>query len=392
MSFELNGQQKLAVKGGKEWFLKGTKPTFEISGPAGSGKTSIVYAITEELGLDDDAVLFMAFVGKATMELSMKGNNAKTIHSTIYDLIEVPVLDADGVMIMKNGRPKLKPQFVKKPSLPENIKLLVLDEGGMVNKELGRDILSYGIPLLVLGDLDQLPPVFGESLFLFRPDVILTEIMRQAKGDPIIHLSQMAKKGIHIPIGKYGERCYVIDKSQISDEMLTGADTIICGRNKTRDQLNKHIRYNILNRTQDNPMYGDKIICRQNNWNLSLGNGIFLINGMVGTIEDINLQSYNKNSIKIDFRPDFVTEGDDIFKNIEIDFKYLFMNHEEKKQAPRSYYNRFEFGWAITTHLSQGSQYPKVLLFNERMGDQRYYNRWLYTAITRAKTHLVIGV
>lgn len=390
MGFVLNEQQEEATKLARKWWISRDKQVFEISGPAGSGKTTIVHHLMESINLSNDEVLFMAFVGKATMELSRKGNNAQTIHSTIYDLEELPVFDDEGKMIMVNGRPKTRPYFVKKPSIPPNIKLLVIDEGGMVNKEIALDILSFNIPVLVLGDLDQLPPVIGDSFFLKNPDVILTQIMRQAEGDPIIHLSQMAKKGIYIPTGKYGDRCYVVMKENITDEIMTSADIIICGKNSTRDNLNYHIRHNILKRKNDHPYIGDKIICRQNNWKLSIENDLFLINGMNGYIEAIYLDSYNGKTINIDFRPEFLKNS--MFRNITIDYKYLFMDFNQKKSQGRSFYNRFEFGWAITAHLSQGSQYDKVLIMNERMGTHDYYRKWLYTAITRAKTHLILAL
>ena len=389
-SIELNDQQEEAVRLGCSWWLRRHKQVFEISGPAGSGKTTLVYSLMERMNIKRENVLFVAFVGKAAMELSRKGNNAQTIHSTIYDLVEVPVLDDDGELIIKNGRVKRRPMFQKKPEVPSNIELFVIDEGGMVNKEIALDILSYGIPVLVLGDLDQLPPVIGDAFFLRNPDVILTKVMRQAEGDPIIHLSQMAKKGIYIPTGKYGDRCYVVMKDQITDDIMKSADIIICGKNKTRENINRHVRYNILGRTQDHPYIGDKIICRQNNWKLKIENDLFLINGMNGYIENIYLDTYNGKHINIDFRPEFLEN--ECFRNIQIDYKYLFMDFEERKNQGRGYVNRFEFGYAITAHLSQGSQYDKVLLFNERMGDERFYRKWLYTAITRAKTHLILSL
>lgn len=386
---ELNNEQIIAVREASKWWKSRTKQVFEISGPAGSGKTTLVYILMENMNINPENVLFMAFVGKAAMELKRKGNNAKTIHSTIYDLEEVPLLDETGCLQFNaNGKVKKQPTFVKKPILDDNIELIVIDEGGMVNKDIALDLLSYNIPTLVLGDLDQLPPVIGQPFFLVNPDVILTKPMRQAENSPIIMLSQMAKNGVPIPLGDYGDGCRVIDCSQVTDELLMSADIILCGKNKTREDINNHIRYNILKRSNQYPCVGDKIICRQNNWKLSILDDLFLINGMNGYIEDIYLDTYNGKKINIDFRPEFLDF--DYFKNIPIDFNFLFMNQEEKKFAGRGYVNRFEFGWAITTHLAQGSQYDNVVLFVEKMGSRSYFNKWLYTAITRAKKKITI--
>lgn len=390
MSFELNPQQNAAKKGVVKWWNSHTKQVYEISGPAGSGKTSIVYEIMRETGLNNEEVLFMAYVGKATMALALKGNFAKTIHSTIYDIVHVPRLDDDGVPITKNGRPVTMMTFAKKSSLPSNIKLLVIDEGSMLDKRIAMDVLSFGLPVLVLGDLNQLPPVFGDPYFLREPDTVLTQVMRQSEDNPIIWLSQRALKGQKIEYGKYGDMCYVIPKEQIDDNLLKNSDTIICGRNETRQNINDYYRQTIMGVKSKTPVYGDKIVCRQNNWKLSIDDNIFLINGLIGYIEDIYLDTYNGKSICIDFRPEFMPEK--CFRKIPIDFEYLFQPVTEKSTNRFNFSNKFQFARAITCHLSQGSQYSKVLVYKERLGSWAYQRKWDYTAITRAVDGLVIAI
>lgn len=388
MDFELNEQQKEALDKSLYWWNKKYKQVFEISGPAGSGKTTIVDFLIKNIGLQQDEVLFMAYVGKATMALTLRGNNAKTIHSTIYNLVEVPIIDENGNYHKKNGRIIMKPIFEKKESLPEHIKLLVIDEGSMINRNIAEDILSFGIPILILGDLNQLPPVFGEPYFLINPDVILTKIMRQAENDPIIMLSQMALRNEFIPIGKYGSRCFVIEKENITDNMLIKSDIVICGKNKTRDNINKYVRHTIKKIDKAYPTIGEKIICRQNNWNLSINDNCFLINGLIGYIEDVYIDTYNGKSICIDFRPEFLDNN--CFEKIPIDYNFLFSSIN-KKTNKKNYLNKFEFAYAITAHLAQGSQYEKVFVYDEKIGDKEYYRKWLYTAITRASKYLILA-
>ena len=70
----------------------------------------------------------------------------------------------------------------------------MIDECSMVDEELGRDLLSFGKPILVLGDPAQLPPVKGGGFFTeTAPDVMLTEIHRQAEGSAIIRASRAAR-------------------------------------------------------------------------------------------------------------------------------------------------------------------------------------------------------
>lgn len=388
MAFELNPQQLTAVKRSMEWWNKQEKQTFQVSGPAGSGKTTIVYELIKSIGLEHEEVLFMAFVGKATMALSLKGNNAKTIHSTIYKNEEVPILNEDGDPVEMNGRVMTRPSFVKRENLPEKIKLLVIDEGGMIDKKIGEDILSFGLPVLVLGDLDQLPPVFGDSYFLKNPDVVLTQVMRQAEDNPIIYLSQLARKGKAIPFGDYGSS-RVIAWDDIQDDYLTQSDIIICGKNETRQNINDYYRHTILKKRQGVPSIGDKVICRQNNWQKEINGGIHLINGMIGYIDDIHLQTFNKKSIEIDFRPEFLE--DQAFTNIKMDYELLFKPTNSPDVNKRSYFNKFQFGYAITTHLSQGSQYPDVFYYKEPSGGHVYQRKLNYTAITRAEKVITIA-
>ena len=242
MGIILNEQQDECVKKAVDWYKKvSSKQTFEISGPAGSGKTTIVRTIIQELGLKIEDVLFVAYVGKAALQLTRSGVNGRTIHSTFYNIDFVPVKDEDGNVVIKNGRVVSRPEFVKKDKIPDNIKLIVIDEAPMVNETFGVDIESFGIPIICLGDLQQLPPVIGGSKYLIRPDYVITKVMRQAEGNPIIYLSQLASRGEPIPYGKYGDKCYVIPKDKINDSMLLGADMILTPTNTTRFRYNKYI-------------------------------------------------------------------------------------------------------------------------------------------------------
>jgi len=390
MDFILNPQQDTARKLAGKWWKSQMKQVFEISGPAGSGKTSIVYELIKDIGLKPSEVLFMAYVGKAAMQLALKGNFAKTIHSTIYDLVHVPKLDDEGNILTKNGRAITRFSFMKKPNLPSNIKLLVIDEGSMVDFNIAKDVLSFGLPVLVLGDLNQLPPVFGNPYFLQKPDVILTQIMRQSENNPIIWLSQQALKGKKLEIGKYGDSCFIIDKEDINDDLMKSSDIIICGKNETRQNINTYYRQNILGVKSKTPIYGDKIVCRQNNWKMAIDDNLYLINGLIGYIDDIYLDTYNGKSVSIDFRPEFLQ--DKAFRKISMDFEYLFQPVTDNSMNRFNFSNKFQFAYAISVHLSQGSQYPNVLYYRERMGSRDYQQRLDYTAITRAVHGISIAV
>ena len=84
--------------------------------------------------------------------------------------------------------------------------LIIIDECSMVDAELGRDLLSFGVPVLVLGDPAQLPPIQGGGFFTeAEPDAMLTEVHRQAQDDPIVRLSMDIRAGEYLEPGRYGE-------------------------------------------------------------------------------------------------------------------------------------------------------------------------------------------
>ncbi|ALN97745.1 hypothetical protein Bp8pS_066 [Bacillus phage vB_BpuM-BpSp] len=247
----------------------------------------------------------------------------------------------------------------------------------------------------------QLPPVSGGNTLLRNPDVFLDEILRQALDNEIIRLSMKARNGEYINFGRYGNDVVVIRNNQIEPEMFMSADQIIAGRNATISALNTYHRKKHLGINDPMPIVGDKIICLDNNWNYVLTEGnieISLVNGSIGTIEEMsNLQ--RARLYNFTFKPNFMKEK--AFHDVHVD-KIPFM-HETLQQSikPKELYiyrkkfidgngiNKFNYGYAITCHKSQGSEFNNVLLFNEVI-NKRMHPRWLYTAITRAKEKLII--
>lgn len=391
MGIDLNNEQIHAIYDMEHWWNTRDKQVFEISGAAGTGKTTLVRYLIERLGLSYDEVLFVAYMGKAASQLARNGLPAQTIHSAIYDVEKVPDRDEDGKLIFKNnGKIKYSLKFVLKDRIGKHIKLIVLDEGSMVNKDIGNDLLSFGVPVIVLGDLNQLPPVFGNSFFLRHPDVILTKIMRQAEGDPIIYLSQQILSGKKLRTGNYGNTS-VIRKEDVNDENMMNANIIITGTNRLRFSVNNHYRTNIKNiKDLAFPQYGEKIICRKNNWKQMIDNGIFLTNGTTGVIDYIDRSSYNGRTINLDFRPDFTKNA---FKNLVVDYKHIYAKPGEDESS-NLYNDKIEFAYAITVHSSQGSQWDSVLFMDESymMKDEFSRKSFEYTGITRAKSKLIVAI
>jgi exodeoxyribonuclease-5 len=188
-----------ALKAVAAWFktkpgLNGTPQIFRLFGYAGTGKTTLARHLAADV---EGGVAFAAFTGKAALVMRAKGcGEATTIHSLIYRPRE---------------RDEEMPSFELWDDAPvSRAKLIIIDECSMVDAELGRDLLSFGVPLLVLGDPAQLPPIQGGGFFTeAEPDAMLTEVHRQAKDDPIVRLSMQVREGTGLAPGIYGETAVV---------------------------------------------------------------------------------------------------------------------------------------------------------------------------------------
>ena len=433
--FAPSNAQAAAIAEVRDWFETRTdqQQVFRLFGYAGSGKSTVLKFALDDLGLSPHrsakdgtcvpGVVTATFTGKAALVLNRKGTPARTIHSLIYSVIEsteeevaaaaVKVQEAEaaarrltgfdrtaaeaGIEAMRQALSAMKhPRFALNPqSDAADAKLIVLDEASMVGEEMARDLMSLSKPILVLGDPGQLPPIKGEGAFTRdAPDVMLTEIHRQATESAIIRLATMARMGEPIGFGTYDAFVAKLRKGDITPNQALRGGQLICGLNATRLQLNNAMRAAAgFGGTYLPTGVAEKIICLKNQNDLGLINGMFL------TLESI------------------VDEGSLYFSAVVTneDGQHVGPMNGKRRGRLRIYKGHFEdhvandpkrhdrdwkdkrllteatFGWAITAHKAQGSQWENVIVWDDGMGrtdlDRR---RWLYTAITRAERGLVL--
>lgn len=396
-----SSEQDKALLMVKRWLSNSSRPqVFRLFGYAGTGKTTLARHIAD--GVDGD-VYFACYTGKAAHVLRQKGcRGASTIHSLIYNTREKSAtalreMEADlaGLRVRNLGdSPQAKelersilkerenlsqPSFrLNTASSIKDAKLIIIDECSMVDGKMGEDLLWFGVPVLVLGDPAQLPPVAGGGFFTeTNPDIMLTEIHRQAKDNPIIEMATIVREGGRLQLGTYGESSY-IRRSDVSPEMVLQSDQILVGRNKTRRASNNRYR-SLLGRDAPHPVIGEKLVCLRNNHDLGLLNGSLWTATAIGDIYEDRI-----------FMDVSAQDDDLVLDGVESHMHYFDGRDEKLAWWERKEAQEFDYGYAMTVHKGQGSQFNNVFMFDESGAFREHRARWLYTGITRAAEKITI--
>lgn len=251
--------------------------------------------------------------------------------------------------------------------------LVIIDEVSMVGEELGRDLLSFGKKVLVLGDPAQLPPVKGEGYFTSRePDFMLTEVHRQAADNPIIAMSMAIREGRALSKGRYGES-RVVGPDDIDSESVLAADQILVGKNATRRRYNARIRQ-LLGREGDF-VTGERIVCLRNKADAGL------LNGGIWEVRKVKASVPPASTLIIKPLDSGMTQ---IPLEVTTHRAWLDGTERDLPWTEQRNYEPFDYAYALTCHKAQGSQLDRVMVFDESRAFREDAGRWLYTAITRA--------
>lgn len=389
---ELTKKQEEGLKIALERHRANEKYTV-ISGYAGTGKSTLVKFIIDALDVDRDKVAYATYTGKAAEVLRKKGNpNAMTLHKLLYDSI-----------------PRQGGGFIRIPKKMLEYKIIVVDEVSMVPKSMIDMLLNHRVYVIFLGDPSQLPQIDKKEThtLLDKPHIFLDQVMRQAAESEIIQLTMKIRNGEQIDFMN-GKEVIIAPKAELVTGHLTWADIIICATNKTRHNMNRQKRellgYSGVLQT------GERIIVKRNYWEDCDEDGNALVNGTVGTVANpyesfVRIPSYVKNDrrdlplIGCIFTPD----GGKSFDTFEIDKDYLLkeepcvdwrVSYQLGKLKPKIgdiLPKQATYGYALTCHAAQGSEFDKVLVIEESFPfDKVEHQRWLYTAATRAAEKLVL--
>lgn len=394
-------QQDAALKAVDKWLKNPDQQIFRLFGYAGTGKTTLARHLSEGV---KGRTLFGAYTGKAAYVMRSKGCNlASTIHQLIYlpsnksrqKLREMEKILKEMIEKLGESHTKVKmaraeigieqdrvkqPAFVLNPDSPvTRASLVIIDECSMVGEQMAKDLMSFKKPILVLGDPAQLPPVKSAGYFTHstraKPDIMLTEIHRQARDNPIISLATKVRKGEPLRLGTYGESM-VLPRGAPLKEYVMGSSQTLVGRNATRSAWNARFRELHGFRTPY-PGLDDKLVCLRNNHDKGL------LNGGMWTVKEIYETNDDRCRLKIAAEDDG-TELDvachsAIFRGDKVEFW-------EIGEA-----EHFDYGYALTCHKAQGSQWGDVFVMDESAAFRNARNQWLYTAITRASERVIVA-
>lgn len=301
-------------------------------------------------------------------------------------------------------------RYLRRERLDRSYRLIVIDEASMVSDDMLDALLSYGIPILAVGDHGQLPPVKGQGSLMKAPDLRLEKIHRQAEGNPIIALSKSIRETGDIDDRLEDGKAFTIlsdrkmndwiakrfSKARLAaDPMLPEGilgSVLVCWMNRTRVSLNRDVR-DALELGGIPPTKSEAVIC--------LKNKAPIYNGMRGVLMYDAIQAGDaggkapKWKASVDFVEDsqradnILMSGHQFFEEKTIDY--------DKAQAMgvsmSALGELYDFGYAMTCHKMQGSQASEVGVYAEgglaRLGREER-TRWLYTAVTRAAERLTV--
>ena len=386
-----------------------------LGGYAGTGKSSLIAEIRKSIPKRWQ-VAFCAFTGKAAGVMKDKLLAVNAINDNDY----IGTMHSLMYMVREDPETKLK-VFEKKSFIDYD--LIVVDEASIVNQDLFIDLRSYHIPMLFVGDHGQLPPISSDDFNLMsEPMIRLEEVHRFGENSALLDLSIMARNGESIPFKQFDEK---VAKVKETDPMVNdfihnhlgdfSNGVCLCGTNNTRVDVNQLIRYNsgIIDDIGDKiPRTDDRVVCLKNN--RSLIDPIY--NGQLGTITSIanvdKLDDVYSMGILMDEgfgykgfvnrdnfgKMKYASDGKEYITVKELMQLKSYLTIAEKKMMrgkvgkKKLYFDSFDFGYCLTVHKAQGSEWGNVLLFEEISGywDDEYKRKWLYTAITRSNDRLLI--
>lgn len=417
----LTPQQDVALNSIENWwrYEKRARP-FILNGYAGTGKTTTAKTIAGKIGIRPEEVIYVAYTGKAALQLRKKGcDEATTAHKLLYKPVtkgskELESMQEKLAKLHQSGghaqaihdlKRNIKAEKKRIEELtfevaPDEVriqrsKIIIVDESSMISKKIADDLMATGLPVIYCGDPFQLPPVRGRSPIAdMNPDVVLTDVVRQAMESPVLEFATRLRAGNWFDLSGMSNKngtseMTIMPRDHADFEIYDSADQILCASNITRKTINQRIRKKKL---EQNKVFdpenrgcgcGDRIIFLNNDY------GAELFNGSMGVIEKI--YNLDPSDVNLDYPHHYWNIGGCTDETRFDD--YIVYNRQicDPKNVERKMTQSIDLAYAVTCHKSQGSEWDNVLVHFEGLRDTNMA-RWLYTAVTRAREKCVITI
>lgn len=358
------------------WYKGGrnTPQVYYLAGYAGTGKSTIAKFVIEALSSSATfKAIPAAYTGKAANVLRQRGNpDAMTFHSGMY----IPRQKDNGEVT-----------FHLDPNAPFSAADLILgDECSMINEYMATDAQSFGKKVLVMGDPGQLKPIQGYGYWINRkPDAFLVDVHRQALNSPILRLATLSRRGKELPVGSWtdenGNKIRVIEYDRDQEHHMINPNTqAICGTHKHRKYFTQ------LHRESNGfegefPQAGERLICIKNDKTIGIYNGCF------GTLLSNPVRINRSDNILLDIQMEDLALPLRALKTNPYAFKDHFVDTPKPLKHQKGV-QEFDWGYVITCHKAQGSEWEHVTVLDDSAIFREQKNAWAYTAITRAVSGL----
>ncbi len=423
---ELSSDQREVYNAISRWSVGGTEPVLTVGGLAGTGKTTLLGKLAAETGL---LVAYICPTGRASSVLRRKfaavgvestrmmltddervldgrwgqyfyrrGDVEETMPfcDTIHRLLYRPIIDS---------RTEELRGWEKRNSLDRRYNILVMDESSMIGDRMLGDIRAHGVRILAVGDHGQLPPVKDRGSLMASPTLRLEKIHRQAESSPIIKLAHALRT-----TGKFdasladGHAVRILPKGdyeRVLRESLTESRldvAIVCWKHATRVKINRAIR-DMIGYGGSLPKKGEPV--------MALHNYPPIYNGMRGLLTEDADQPYPEGwwivRANLDFPDDSIRMDnqslcrDQFHRMPSKGGQAKFGSVEEMRAAKIPVDSMgaagrlFDFGYAMTVHKAQGSQFAHVIVCVDwpETGSEES-RRMAYTAVTRAAERVTV--
>jgi exodeoxyribonuclease V len=356
---ELTDEQEAVAEAAMAFVKRGStqdgRRWFSYEGNAGTGKTCVLTELARRL----PRATLCSLYGKASSNLTIKSGLASTtVHSAIYRLRDEDIDD--------HGRRELFfDRAIGDGALRRRV--FLLDESGVVDETVGRDLMRTGALVIAAGDPGQLPPVKGRRYFERKegPDARLTTVHRQAWDSGIIRQAWSIRES-----GRYasdGPEMQVV--GNVTGEMIKEADMLLCWKNVTRRSL-IGLKRAWLGLPEGRLRAGEPVMCLLNQHEIGL------MNGQVVELAD-DYEAGGSMEVRV---------GD---KTVVLDEVWAEGVDGGEMDWSRRGCVPFASGWASTVHKAIGSEYDRIV-FSDEYSRPEYIREYRYTGVTRSSKQCIV--